>query len=817
MFVQNVARDVHFGLRMLRRSPGFSLLVIMCLTLGIGANAAVFSWVEGILLRPFPKVVNQDRMMVLTGIKPGESHPDSMSWPDFLDLQRNSRLVDSFIADKITGTTLNIGDRAERVAASIVSSNYFSALGVKPLLGRGFDPTEEQGRNAHPVTVISYWLWIQRFHGTRDVIGKTQMLNGVQHTIIGVAPEGFCGTFVGYPIEFWVPMSMQELFEPGGYKLENRNERWIEGFILPKPGVTAGQAEEELASIAKRLEVEYPATNRGRGIKLFPLWQDPFNGASEQLPVMKLSSAAVLILLLIVCANVTNLLLARSFARRREMIVRLAVGAGRRQLLKQLFTEGMILSSCAALGGILVAYSCRNLVAFLLPPTGGTAVNLPGEIDGRVMALSIGVMLLSTLLFSLIPAIQNSNIDLASALKSESGAVFGSRGKSRLRSGLVLLQMALSFVLLVGSVLLMESVHKIRTADPGFSAQNVLTSTVNLIAGGYDEQRAKTFRETLVDRVQMIPGVESAAYSRIRPFTYSPYPSARIAVDGYQPRNDELPSVEYNQVDPRYLETMGIALLSGRDFTRADDQNSQAVVIVNEKMVEQYWHGQDPVGKRLQVEGRSLRVIGVAKLSKYGALGEEPRSFFYIPMRQGLAIRSGIINIRTSLDAGLMAAALAGVVHEIDANLAPTEVITMREQVNRYSLRSQQIAVTLLAIFGGLAVLLAAIGLYGVMSYTVNQSTRELGLRIAVGASAKDLLQLVFTQGFVLTVAGIVIGSATALLLTRLIGSLLYQVNPRDPIAFGCALAVLIITSIAAVLLPAIRATKIDPVSVLRE
>jgi predicted permease len=457
------------------------------------------------------------------------------------------------------------------------------------------------------------------------------------------------------------------------------------------------------------------------------------------------------------------------------------------------------------------------LVAFFLPPTGGVAVNLPGEIDGRVLALSIGITLLSTLLFSLIPAIQNSNIDLASALKSESGAVFGSRGKSRLRSGLVLLQMALSFVLLVGSVLLIESVHKIRTADPGFSTQNVLTSTVNLISAGYDEQRAKTFREGLVDRLQAIAGVESAAYSRIRPFTYSPYPSARIAVDGYQPRSNEVPSVEYNQVDPRYLETMGIALLSGRDFTRADDENSLPVAVVNEKMVEQYWRGQDPVGKRLQVDGRWLRVIGVAKLSKYGALGEAPRPFFYTPMRQGLGNRSGIINIRTSLDAGLMAAALARVVHELDANLAPTEVITMREQVNRYSLRSQQIAVTLLGIFGGLAVLLAAIGLYGVMSHTVNQSTRELGLRIALGASARDLLQLVFTQGFFLTAAGVVIGSAAALLLTRLIGALLYQINPRDPIAFASAFAVLTITSISAVLLPARRATKTDPASVLRE
>ena len=816
MFIENVIRDVHFGLRMLRRSPGFSLLVIVCLTLGIGANAAVFSWIEGILLRPFPKVANQDRLLVLTGIKPGENHPDSMSWPDFLDLQKNSTLINSFIADKITGSTLSIGDRAERVAASIVSSNYFSALGIHLFLGRGFDASEEQGRNAHPVTVISYWLWMQRFHGNPDIIGKTQLLDGVPHTIIGVAPEGFYGTFVGYPIEFWVPISMQEVFDGGGYKLENRDERWIEGFVLPKAGVTPEQAQQELAGIAKRLEIEYPATNRGRGIKLFPLWKDPFNAASEQLPVLKLSSAAVLILLLIVCANVSNLLLVRSFARRREIIVRLAVGAGRGRLLKQLFTEGLILSTCAAGGGILVAYSCQNLVA-LMAPSRGVAVNLSGNIDARVLALSIGITLFCTLLFSLIPAFHNSNIDLASALKSESGAVFGSRGKSHLRAGLVLLQMALSFVLLVGAVLLIESVHKIRTADPGFSTQNVLTSTVNLVDAGYDAQRAQTFREALVDRLQALGGVESAAYSRIRPFTYSPYPSARIAIDRYEPQSNEVPSAEYNQVDPGYFQTMGIRLLAGRDFTRADNENSLPVVVVNEQMVSQYWQGKDPIGKRLQVDGRWLGVIGVARLSKYDALGEDPKPFFYIPMRQGLPLRSGIINIRTSIDPGVMAATLARVIHGIDPNLAPTEVITMREQVNRIALASQQIAVTLLGIFGALAVLLAAIGLYGVMSHTVNQSTRELGLRIALGASARDLLQLVFKQGFFLTAAGVVIGSATALLLTRLIGALLYQVNPRDPVAFACAFAVLTTTSIAAILLPARRATRTDPALVLRE
>lgn len=816
MFIDNFIRDLHFGFRMLRRSPGFSLLVILCLTLGIGADAAVFSWIEGILLRPFPKVVNQDRLLVLTGVKPGESHPDSMSWPDFQDLQKDSTLIDSFIADKITGSTLSIGDRAERVSASIVSSNYFHALGIHLFLGRGFEPAEEQGRNAHPVTVISYWLWMQRFHGDRDIIGKTQMLDGVPHTIIGVAPEGFYGTFVGYPIQFWVPISMQELFDGGGYKLEDRGQRWIEGFVLPKPRVTREQAEEELSGIAKRLEVEYPATNRARLIRLFPLWKDPFNGASEQLPVLKLSSAAVLILLLIVCANVSNLLLVRSFTRRREIVVRLAMGAARSRLLKQLFTEGLILSTCAAAGGILVAYSCHNLIA-LMAPSHGTTVNLSGAIDGRVLALSIAITLFSTLLFSLIPAFQNSRIDLATSLKSESAAVFGVRGKARLRSGLVLVQMALSFVLLVGAVLLIESVHNIRIADPGFSTQNVLTSTVNLGDAGYDAQRAQTFRQMLVERLQALGGVESVAYSRIRPFTYQPYPSARIAIDGYEPRADEAPSAEYNQVDPQYFQTLGIKLLSGRDFTRADNESSLPVVVVNEQMVNQYWRGKNPVGKRLQADGRWLQVVGVARVSKYDSLGEDPKPFFYIPMRQGLSLRSGIINIRTSIDPGVMAATLARVIHQIDANLAPTEVITMREQVNRIALASQQIAVTLLGIFGALAVLLAAIGLYGVMSHTVNQSSRELGLRIALGASARDLLRLVFSQGFLLMAGGVVVGSATALLLTRLIGALLYKVNPRDPLAFVFAFTLMTVISFAAVFLPARRATKTDPARVLRE
>ena len=332
--------DARYGCRMLWRSPGFSILALLCLTLGMGANAAVFSWIEGILLRPYRLVVDQERLLAVTGTDRASSPGrDDVSWPDWLDLQRGSTLVDAFIAEKITGTTLNIGDRAERATGSMVSANYFDAIGVHPILGRGFAPGEDVGRGAHPVTVISYQMWRNRFHGDPDIIGKTQVLNGLPHTIVGVAPEGFFGTFVGYAFQFWVPASMQPQFDAGVYKLEDRGARWIEGYVRLKPGVTREQAQAELSAIASRLEAEHPDTNRGRGVRLYPLWQTPFNNAGALLPTLAVALVVVVAVLLIACANVGNLLLVRAFARHQEMTIRLSVGAGRWRLVKQLLTE----------------------------------------------------------------------------------------------------------------------------------------------------------------------------------------------------------------------------------------------------------------------------------------------------------------------------------------------------------------------------------------------------------------------------------------------------------------------------------------------
>jgi predicted permease len=821
---ENFLQDLRFGFRMLLRNPGFSILAVLCLTVGIGANAAVFSWIEGVLFRPFPAVAHQDRMVAIAGTQPrgdkgsvGFGSTD-VSWPDFLDFRRSCTLMDWFIVDRITGSTISIGERAERVAGSVVSSNYFDALEIHPILGRGFQSDEDWGRNGHPVTVISYWLWKERLHSDPDIIGKKQLLNGVPHTIVGVAPPGFYGTFVGYPMQFWVPVSMQEKFTGGSYQLEDRGETWIEGFARLKPGVSIEQAQSELSTVAKRLENEYAETNRGRGVKIFPLWKTPFNQAGALAPTLGISLVAVFFVLLIACANVSSLLLVRSLARQHEMTVRLAIGCRRGRLLRQLLTEGLILSVLSSVSGLVVAYFCRNLLVIFFPLSSVIATNLSGQMDWRVLAFSAGVCLVSTLIFALVPALQTTNLDIAGALKAESGTSSGSRAKSRLRSTMVLVQVSLSFILLVGGALLMQSLQRLRTADPGFSADRVVATGFDLVGAGYDPERSKLFRQELLERAQAMPGVESAVWEKSRPFSYVGYLSAPIVVDGYEPRSDEQPRVEYNPVGPGYFATMGIPILSGREFTRSDNETTYPAVIVNQLMVQKYWHGVDPVGKRVQLGGQSMLVVGVAKDSKYSSFVEFPQPFLYVCAGQVPLVNADLV-IRTNQSSGTVSSELLREVRSLDSGLGMGEVVPMREHMNRTALASQQIVVALLTIFAAMALSLAAVGLYGVMSYSVSQSKREIGLRMALGAGASHLFRVVMSHGLALSFGGIVLGSISAFALTRFIaiGSLLYEVNPLDPGAFVLASLVMILISVAACLLPAWKASRTNPVQALRD
>src|SRR5438874_479566 len=653
-------QDIRFGVRMLVRNPGFSILAILCLTLGIGTSAAVMSWIEGILIRPYPLVAHQDRMVALFGTRQGTTEKEGLSYPDFLDLQKNATLFESFIVDRITGTTLSIGDRAERATGGIVSANYFDALSVRPMLGRGFRPEEGEGRNAHPVTVISYLTWQDRYKGDPDIIGKTQFLDGVQHTIIGVAPEKFHGTFIGYSFNFWVPTSMQETFDSTGYKLEDRGARWIEGYAFLKPGVTQQQAHAELSAIAKRLENDYPQTDRGREVGLLPLWKTPFNAAGGISTTLGITAAVVFFVLLIACANVSNLLLARSLLRRHEMTMRLALGAGRRRLIRQLFTEGLLLSLIAALGGIVVAYWSRNALVLAFPPSvPGITIDYPGQLDWRVLLLSVAICVGSTMLFALMPAVQASHVDLSGALKSEGAGVIGGSGRSRLRSALVLVQVSLSFVLLAGTGLLLQSLQRMQNASPGFSTNNVIMSVVDLFSAGYKLDRAKIFHTQLLDRVRALPGVESAALARVAPFSYNPPSSAPMEIDGYQRAPDEPPNADYLQVSEDYLSTLGIPVVAGREFIRTDDENAPRVVIINETMAAKYWPGKDPLGQRLKVKDNWMQIVGVARNVNYETKLEKPRSFFYVPVRQNFFVGNALL-IRTREPPGAITTAVAG-------------------------------------------------------------------------------------------------------------------------------------------------------------
>ena len=811
-FLESLWQDIRFSFRMLRRSPGFSVLAILCLTLGIGANAAVFSWTEGLLLRPFPLVAHQERMYALAGSAPSDPGDSDLSWPDFLDLQRNCKLFESFMADKITGASLSIGSRSDVAVGSVVSANYFDALGVRPILGRAFKSGEDAGRNAHPVVVLSYRLWQNLFAGDPQIVGKTQRFNKVQFTIVGVAPKGFYGTFVGRYIDFWAPASMEQIFEGGNYANAERSARWIEGFAKLKPGVTHAQAQAEISSVAARLASVYPEVDCGRDVKILPLWLTPFNHAGELRPTLEVMSAVVAFVLLIVCANVGNLLLVRFFLRRHEMMVRLALGAPRLRLVRQLFTESLILSVFAAIGGLLVARWCRNALVLFYPSSSFSAY-LPGAIDWRVLALSIVVCVLATVLFGLIPATQASKLDLAAALKSEMGGLVSGQGRSRVRSVLVLVQVSLSFVLLVGAGLLLRSLRAMQNSNPGFSTHALFTY-VDLFGSGYDAQRAENFQKQLIARLQSSPGIESVAFSSFIPLSLVPPSSGPVNVDGYVPPPNQQPIVPYSKVGPGYFSTAGIPLISGREFSITDDKTAAPVAVVNEQMVRQFWKGKDPIGQRLQIDGVSMHVIGVAGTSKYQYVSESPMPFFFVPILQN-PDSGAYLNIRASVPAQTVASLLTDDLRAMDPSLPNDALLAMQDEVIR-STSSQRAAAGLLFVLGGLALILATIGLYGVMSYSVSQSRRELGLRMALGASSSNLLWHVISRSLALTVGGIALGAVVAIASARFATNMLYHTSPRDPLAFGVALVIMLFASLAACIWPAWRASRTDPMLALR-
>jgi predicted permease len=810
--METLIQDVRYAARMLLRSPGLTAVAVLSLALGIGANSTIFSWAKAILFQPMPGVAESNRLVVVAGRMTSGGY-SSTSYPDYVDIRDNNEVLSGLIAYDMQAMSFSESGEARRIYGSVVSGNYFDVLGVKAALGRTFLPDEDLTPNTHPVAVIGHGFWQRRFAGDPNVIGNTMTLNSHPFTIIGVAPENFAGTLIGFSMDVWVPMMMSEQVVPGGSRLNVRGDHWFQVMGRLKPGVSQEQAEAAVDTIARQLAEQYPNTNEGRGAAVLPLWKSPWGAGFIMRPVLFVLSAVVGLVLLIACANVANLLLARAVGRRKEIAIRLSMGASRARLIRQLLTESLLLALLGGAGGVLVAYWGSGLFMAFIP-----AIDIPVKlfiaIDSGVLGFTLAVSLVTGIIFGLAPALQASNPNIIVALKDESARAAGSRGKARLRNALVVAQVALSLILLIGAALFLKTLQKSQTIDVGFDPRNMLLTSLDLFSNGYTTERGKLFQQQLVQRVGALAGVESVTLARSAPLGFGGSNSTGVAIDGYEPRPGEQISIEYNNVGPNYFHTMGIPLIAGRDFTARDDEQAPRVVVINETMARRYWPGQDPLGKQLRTGPRAYQVAGVAKDIKYHNLGEEPQPYMYFSMQQFYKPEV-VLHARVSGDPTTMLSALRQTVASMDPNLPLFDSETMTANMSD-SLFPQRIAASLLGLFGLLALVLAAVGLYGVMAHSVTQRTHEIGIRMALGARASDVLRLVVGQGMRLALVGVAAGLAGSFALTRFLSSLLYGVSATDIATFAVTPLLLVGVALVACFVPARRAARVDPMVALR-
>jgi macrolide transport system ATP-binding/permease protein len=803
-------RDLRFAVRMLAKSPGFTLVAVLTLAVGLGATTVVFSWIRGLIIEPLPGVAEQGRILMLSGLaRNGDSR--SLSVPDVRDLAREKLPVEVTAFD-MEPMNLTEGERPERVWGSIVTGNFFEVLGVRPAAGRTFLPDEDTTPGTHPVVVLSHQLWQRRFQGDPGIVGTSIEINRQPFTVVGVAAPDFQGPQVGLRMDLYVPLAMQVQVMPGGDRLEARGRRWLQALARLRPDADPAQAQVALDTFSSRLDTAYPDTNDGYRLQLYRFWNAPSGASRFLMPVMMVLGAMALLVLLLACANVANLLLIRALGRRKEIAVRLALGAGRGRLVAQLLTEGLVLALLAGALGVVLAVWGRDLLVAFIPVT-DEPVAPAFPMDARLFGFSALLSLATGLLFSLAPALQVTSPDLASTLRDEAGAVSGGR-KGFVRSGLVVLQITLSCLLLIAAGLFVRSLGRASDLDPGFSARNVLLANVDLFPGSYDEERGRTFFRELLRRAAAIPGVESVSLASSVPLGFGGSSSSTIDIAGYTPGPEEEVVIDFYTVGPDYFRTMGIPLVAGRDFTAQDDSGKLPVLVINETMAKRYWQGRNPIGGRARLGERDYQVIGVAKDGKYQQLGEEPMPLFYLPVLQSYRA-SMIVHLRTTGDPVALTDAFRREVRAMDPDLPLTGVKPMREHL-RISVFSQRMAASFLGSFGLLALLLATIGLYSLIRYAVSQRTREMGVRLALGAQRADISRLIVGEGMILALAGLGLGIVAAFGVTRLLASLLLGVSATDPIIF-VAIAVLLATvSALSSYLPARAAAKVDPITALR-
>ena len=805
----DIGQDLRYGLRTLIKNPGFTIVAVIALALGIGANSAIFSVVNAVLLRPLP-YKNPDQLVVIWENATHLGFPkDTPSPANFLDWRQQSTLFEGMAAFAERSFNLTGVGEPERLDGRRVSANLFEMLGVKPIVGRTFVPQEDQPGTK--VVLLNESLWKRRFGGDPAVVGRAVNLNGEPYTVVGVLPQTVrLPTSGNWRDQVWVPLAFPS------EEAASRGAHYLEVIARMKPGMTLPKAQAEMDTIAARLAQQYPDFNARRGAVVTPLHEEIVGKMKSPLLILL---GAVAFVLLIACANVANLLLARAAVRQKEIALRLALGANRARLTKQLLVESVLLSLVGGLVGLGAAYFGLNVLTRFIPRDVAQADTI--TIDAKVLLFTLAVAVVTGLIFGLAPATQASHFNLNETLKEggrDSGA--GVRGK-RLRNSLVIAEVATSFILLVGAGLLINSFVHLRTLDPGFRADHLLTLNVDLSEVKYpDTQRRTAFFEEVTRRVQTLPGVQSVAVAGNLPFTYNG-DSTLIAVEGIpDPPIDQWPDVIYRTVGPGYLATMGIPLVRGRDFNDQDTLDTTPVVVISEKTAKHYWPNEDPIGKRLKTGATTSdvpwrTVIGVVKDVRQNDFIAEPKMQMYFSYRQVKDLVANALVVRTSVDPLSLATSVRNTIWAVDKD-QPVANIDSMEHIVAGAVARQRFSMLLLAIFAGLALVLAAVGIYGVMSYSVAQQTREIGIRIALGAQRGDVLRMTVKEGLKLVGVGLLIGLISAFVLTRVMESLLFGISATDPVTFGIICVVLLIVATLASYIPALRAATVDPMVALR-
>jgi len=803
--MQSFWQDLRYGARMLLKKPGFTLIAIVTLGLGIGANTAIFSIVNGVLLSALPYPQPEQLTMVWLDNRQQGIRDDITSYPNFQDWRDRNKTFQGMAGARSLNFSLTGVGEPEEIRAATVSANFFQLMGVNPARGRGFTAEEEQpGKDK--IVVLSHGLWQRRFGGDPGILNKTISLNGEPHVVVGLMPPGF-----QFPekTEIWGPLAPDEQARAA------RGSFWLPVVGRLKPGVTRAHAQADMDVIGKQLEQQYPDTNAGYGVNVVPLMEQTVGSIRRSLLVL---FGAVLFVLLIACANVANLLLAGAAARQREIAVRVALGAGRWRIIRQLLTESALLSVAGGALGVLLASWGLQLLLDLSPANIPRLENI--RLDARALGFTLGLSLLTGLIFGLAPALQTSHLELSETLKEGGRTGAGGARAQGLRSVFIVAEVALTLALLVGAGLLIRSFWRLHQVNPGFKTDRLLTLQLTLPRSKYPEGLPRvSFFERLQERLAALPGVEAASATSSILLPRLTNSSGFTIENKPQDPREQRPDLPFDVVQPNYFQTMGIQLLNGREFTAQDTRDKPQVAIVNETLVKRYFPNEDPIGKRFTFgdvnnNPRWITIVGVVRDTKRQGLDLPVRIESWMPHAQ-LPLRYMEVTLRTAGDPLALSQAARETVWSLDRDLPIPKMQTM-EQILSENAAQRRLNMLLLGLFALVALILAAVGIYGVMSYAVTQRTREIGLRVALGAQTRDVLGLIVGQGMKLALAGVIIGLAAAFVLTRLMSSMLFDVSVTDPVTFAAIAVLLTGVAFVACWVPARRAAKVDPMVALR-